>query len=53
MALWTVLMALWYAWVAASGELPTPALGLAVLGLFAGVWLFGLVILGLFLVTGE
>lgn len=54
MLLWTALMTGWFLSVAAGGSLSTPALALAVGGLIGVVWLLGLLVLGLFLVTsGE
>ena len=53
MTLWTALMGGWFVWTAAGSTFPTSALALAVLALFAVVWLVGLLILGLFLVAGE
>jgi hypothetical protein len=54
MLLWTALMTGWFLSVAIGGSLSTPALALAVGGLVGVVWLLGLLVLGLFLVTsGE
>ncbi len=48
---WTALMTGWFLSVAAGDSLSTPALALAVGGLIGVVWLLGLLVLGLFLVS--
>lgn len=53
MLLWTALMAGWFLTVAAGGSLRTLALGLAVGGLIGVIWLIGLLLLGLFLVSSR
>ena len=52
-ALWSVLVAGWLVWIAAGTELRTPAVALAAGLLVAMVWLFGLLILALFLAVGS
>jgi fatty acid desaturase len=51
MLFWTALMTGWFLSVAAGGSLSTPALALAVGGLIGVIWLLGLLVLGLLLVT--
>lgn len=53
MALWTVLMAVWFMVSTADGALRTSTVVLAVGGLIGIVWLLGLLMLALFLVAGE
>ncbi len=52
-ALWSVLVAGWLVWIVAGTELRTPAVALAAGLLVAMVWLFGLLILALFLAVSS
>lgn len=49
MLLWTAVIAAWFALTAANGTFQNAALVLAVASLFGVIWLFGLIILVLFL----
>lgn len=53
MLVWTAAIAAWFAVTVLNGAIGPVALVLAVGGLFAAIWLFGLLILGLFLVGGD
>ena len=54
MLIWTAVMGAWFAITVINGAIGDTALVLAVGGGLLGViWLFGLLILGLFLVAGE
>ena len=50
MLAWTGVMGGWFAYTVASAAIRPIGLVLAVGGLFAAIWLFGVLILGLFLV---
>ena len=49
MLFWTAVIAAWFVLVAANATFQTAALALAVASLFGVIWLFGLLILVLFL----
>ena len=53
MLVWTAIMASSFGVTVLGGAIGRLALVLAVGGLFAAIWLFGLVILGLFLARGD
>ena len=53
MLVWTAIMASSFGVTVLGGAIGRLALVLAVGGLFAVIWLFGLVILGLFLARGD
>lgn len=50
MLVWTIAMGGWFAFTIDNGAIDRTALVLAVGGLFAVIWLLGLLVLGLFLV---
>jgi len=50
---WTSVMGGWFAFVVVDGSIRPVTLVPAVGGLFAVIWLLGVLILGLFLVGGE
>lgn len=53
MLVWTAAIGGLLAVTVLNGAIGPPALVLAVGGLFAAIWLFGLLILGMFLVGGD
>lgn len=53
MLVWTAAMGGWFVFTVVNGAIGRTALVLAVGGLFAVIWLLGLLILALFLVGGD
>ena len=53
MLVWTIAVGGWLALTLANGAIDRTPLVLAVGGLFAVIWLLGLLIFGLFLAGGE
>ena len=53
MLTWTALMLAWFLYLGAAGTLTTTGVKLAVGGLVGGVWLIGLLMLAMFLVSSP